>query len=118
MRYRRGASPFNLSPADLLKEGSQYDLPIALGLLAALEVIPSEEIAGYIALGELALDGAACGIAGILPAALAASASDRGLICPAANGSEAAWAGPQLDIIAAPDLMALRECYVKIVRKD
>ncbi|MFO1146157.1 MAG: magnesium chelatase domain-containing protein [Rhodospirillales bacterium] len=47
----------NLAPADLLKEGSHFDLPIASRLLAAMDVLPRDEIAGYAALGELALDG-------------------------------------------------------------
>jgi magnesium chelatase family protein len=96
----------NLAPADLPKEGSHYDLPIALGLLAALGVIPASEIAGYTALGELSLDAQVTAVAGVLPAALAASEAQRGLICPAACGPEAAWAGA-LDIIAVPSLIAL-----------
>ena len=54
----------NLSPADLAKEGSHYDLPIALGLLAAMGVIPRESIAGFVVLGELALDGSLVARAG------------------------------------------------------
>ena len=76
----------NLAPADVLKEGSHFDLPIALGLLSAMGVLPPEEIARYVALGELALDGALSSVAGVLPAAVNASASGRGLICPAKNG--------------------------------
>ena len=83
----------NLAPADLPKEGSYYDLPIALGLLAAMGVIPASEMAGYVALGELSLDAAATGVAGVLNAALAAREQGRGLICPSANGPEAAFAG-------------------------
>ena len=79
----------NLSPADLAKEGSHYDLPIALGLLAAMGVIPRDSLAGYVVLGELALDGALSRVPGVLPAAVAAMAAGRGLICPAACGSEA-----------------------------
>ncbi|NMM45072.1 YifB family Mg chelatase-like AAA ATPase [Rhodospirillaceae bacterium KN72] len=96
----------NLSPADVLKEGSHFDLPIALGLLLAMEAIPSGAVDGYLALGELGLDGRLAPVAGILPAAMAAVGSDRALICPAAQGGEAAWAG-DLDIVAAPDLIAL-----------
>ena len=96
----------NLAPADLPKEGSHYDLPIALGILAAMGVLPIREMAGYVALGELSLDAALTPVAGVLPAALAASAAGRGLICPAASGPEAAWAG-KLEIIAAPSLIAL-----------
>ena len=96
----------NLSPADLVKEGSHFDLPIGLGLLAAMGVVPTDEIAGYTALGELALDGALTAVAGVLPAAIHASAGERGLICPAAQGGEAAWAG-DIPILAAASLLAL-----------
>jgi len=96
----------NLAPADLAKEGSHFDLPIALGLLAAMEVLPADEIEHYVALGELALDGSILPVAGVLPAAVGALAQGRGLICPAASGGEAAWAGG-LDILAAPSLLAL-----------
>jgi magnesium chelatase family protein len=96
----------NLAPADLPKEGSHYDLPIALGILSAMGVLPMREMAGYVALGELSLDATLTPVAGVLPAALAASAAGRGLICPAASGPEAAWAG-RIEIIAAPSLIAL-----------
>lgn len=96
----------NLAPADLVKEGSHFDLPIALGLLAAMEILPAAEIANYVALGELALDGSLLPVAGVLPAAVGALARGLGLICPAASGGEAAWAGG-LDILAAPSLLAL-----------
>ena len=96
----------NLAPADLPKEGSHYDLPIALGLLAAMGVLPASEMANYVALGELSLDAQVTAVAGVLPAALAASEQQRGLICPAACGPEAAWAGG-VAIIAAPSLIAL-----------
>jgi magnesium chelatase family protein len=96
----------NLAPADLPKEGSHYDLPIALGLLAGMGVLPAGEMARYVAMGELSLDAQITTVAGVLPAALAASAQGRGLICPAACGAEAAWAGG-IEIIAAPSLIAL-----------
>jgi magnesium chelatase family protein len=96
----------NLAPADLAKEGSHFDLPIALGLLAAMEVLPGEEIEGYVALGELSLDGSLLPVAGVLPAAMGAAAAERGIICPAASGGEAAWAGA-LEVLAAPSLLAL-----------
>ncbi|HTQ13251.1 MAG TPA: YifB family Mg chelatase-like AAA ATPase [Rhizomicrobium sp.] len=96
----------NLSPADLPKEGSHYDLPIALGLLAVMGVLPASEMARHVALGELSLDGQLVPVAGVLPAALAASAQNRGLICPAACGAEAAWAGG-VEVIAPPSLIAL-----------
>ncbi|OJW27556.1 MAG: AAA family ATPase [Rhodospirillales bacterium 69-11] len=96
----------NLRPADLLKEGSHFDLPLALGLLAAMDVLPREQMREYAALGELSLDGSLTPVAGVLPAALGASARDLGLICPAAQGGEAAWAG-RITVLAAPDLLAL-----------
>ena len=96
----------NLAPADLLKEGSHFDLPIALGLLAAMGVVPPDEIQGYIALGELGLDGSIAPVAGVLPAAIAAKTNDKGLICPAAQGGEAAWAGG-IEVLAPPSLLAL-----------
>jgi magnesium chelatase family protein len=96
----------NLAPADLPKEGSHYDLPIALGLMAVMGILPARELANYVALGELSLDAALTAVAGVLPAALAASEAGRGLICPAASGAEAAWAGA-IEILAAPSLIAL-----------
>jgi magnesium chelatase family protein len=96
----------NLAPADVLKEGSHFDLPIALALLAAMDVLPEDELAGYTALGEVALDGSLTSVAGVLLAALTAAARQSGLICPAACGSEAAWAG-EVEIIAAPSLLAI-----------
>ena len=83
----------NLLPADLLKEGAHFDLPIAMGLLAAMGVLPSDCLNEHILLGELDLDGSVRRVAGILPAALHAKASGRHLVCPAENGSEAAWGG-------------------------
>src|SRR5579862_9166724 len=95
----------NLAPADLPKEGSHYDLPIALALLAVMGVLSPSEMSGYTALGELSLDAQVTSVAGVLPAALAASAAARGLVCPAASGPEAAWAGGG-EIVAAPSLIA------------
>ncbi len=96
----------NLSPADMQKEGSHFDLPIALSMLVAMEAIPSDALDGYLALGELGLDGRIAPVAGVLPAAMAAIGMDRALICPVAQGGEAAWAG-DMEIAAAPDLIAL-----------
>ena len=96
----------NLAPADLAKEGSHYDLPIAIGLLASMEVLPADELRDCVVLGELSLDASIRAVAGVLPAALHASANDNRLICPAACGSEAAWAG-DLDILAPADLLQL-----------
>jgi magnesium chelatase family protein len=96
----------NLSPADLPKEGSHYDLPIALGLLAAMGAIDRETLAGYVAVGELSLDGRIAPAPGVLLAALHASENQLGLICPADQGSEAAWVG-DVEVVAAPDLISL-----------
>lgn len=96
----------NLSPADLPKEGSHYDLPIALALLAAMGVTDAEQLADWVAVGELALDGRIVASPGVLLAAIHASATDKGLICPAAQGSEAGWASG-VPVCAAPDLISL-----------
>ena len=83
----------NLSPADLPKEGSHFDLPIALALLAALEIVPKDAAEAVVALGELSLDGSIVPVVGALPAAMAAAEQDRSLLCPSASGAEAAWVG-------------------------
>ncbi|MEM8803928.1 MAG: YifB family Mg chelatase-like AAA ATPase [Pseudomonadota bacterium] len=83
----------NLSPADLPKEGSHFDLPIALALLAAIDVLPKDAVERLVSLGELSLDGGLVPVTGALPAALAASEAERALICPKASGAEAAWVG-------------------------
>jgi len=83
----------NLSPADLPKEGSHFDLPIALALLAALDIIPAEAAETTLALGELSLDGTLVPVVGALPAAMTAAEKDYTLLCPAASGAEAAWVG-------------------------
>src|ERR1700738_4155442 len=64
----------NLAPADVPKEGSHYDLPIALGLMAAIGAIPHDAVAGFTVLGELGLDGNIAPVAGVLPAAIGANA--------------------------------------------
>ncbi|MGB0439010.1 MAG: YifB family Mg chelatase-like AAA ATPase [Paracoccaceae bacterium] len=83
----------NLSPADLRKEGSHFDLPIALALLAALDALPTDAVSGCVALGELSLDGTLIPVAGALPAAVTAATSDKTLICPTSAAPEAAWVG-------------------------
>ncbi len=93
----------NLSPADLPKEGSHFDLPIALALLAALEIIPKDEVENVIALGELSLDGRLMPVVGALPAAMAAAVEDKTLLCPKACGAEAAWVGAA-EVLAASSL--------------
>jgi len=97
----------NLAPADLPKEGSHYDLPIALGLMAAIGAIPHDALAGFTVLGELGLDGSIAPVAGVLPAAIGANAQGHGLICPMVCGPEAAWASPEIEIIAAQSLIQL-----------
>ena len=97
----------NLAPADLPKEGSHYDLPIALAVMAAIGAIPADALAGYTVLGELALDGSIAPVAGVLPAAIAAYDRGQGLICPAATGPEAAWAAADIDILAPRSLIQL-----------
>lgn len=102
--YRR--ITVNLAPADVQKEGSHYDLPIALGLLAVLGVIPSDVLSEYVALGELALDSRIAPITGVLPAAIHAASLEKGIICPKACGGEAAWAG-DISVLAAESLLTL-----------
>ena len=96
----------NLSPADMPKEGAHFDLPIALSLLAALEIVPAEPVAAAVSIGEMSLDGALVPVAGALPAAVTAKALDAVLICPAACGAEAAWVDSDI-VTPAPDLKAL-----------
>ena len=80
----------NLAPADIKKEGSSYDLPLALGLLSALGLIEKESLEGYRVLGELSLDGLVRPVAGILPVAVESKKQDvKGLIIPAENSAEA-----------------------------
>jgi len=97
----------NLAPADLPKEGSHFDLPIAVGLLAAMGVVPGDVLQRYVVLGELSLDGTVTAVAGALPAAIAANARGLGLICPRPCGPEAAWAGEDVDILAADSLVQI-----------
>ncbi len=96
----------NLAPADLPKEGSHYDLPIALGLMGCMGIIPPDALTGWLAFGELSLDGQIVPTAGALPAAMAASQFGLGLICPEASGPEAAWAG-ELRILAPRSLIGV-----------
>ncbi len=95
----------NLAPAALQKEGSHFDLPIAMALLAAMGILPPGELMAFSALGELGLDGTLAPVTGVLPAAIAAAGEGRGLICPAPQGGEAAWAG--VAVLAPASLLAL-----------
>lgn len=97
----------NLSPADVQKEGSHFDLPIALAVLVAMGVVPQDAVDGFVALGELALDGALTPISGVLPAAINARAQNCGIICPAKNGGEAVWAAEDIHVLAPTSLLAL-----------
>jgi magnesium chelatase family protein len=97
----------NLAPADLPKEGSHYDLPIALCLMAALGAILGDAPHDFVALGELSLDGTITQINGTLPAAIGANGLGKGIICPHESGAEAAWADPDMDILAPCSLIAL-----------
>lgn len=96
----------NLAPADIVKEGTHYDLPIALGILCAMDIIPQEELMHYAALGELSLDGALGSVNGVISASIGASSEERGLICPYNQGSEALLGG-DIDILASPSLLSL-----------
>jgi len=97
----------NLAPADLPKEGSHYDLPVALGVMAAIGAVAPDAIENYCVLGELALDGSIAAVAGALPAAIGANALGKGLICPGACGPEAAWAAADMQILAPANLLQL-----------
>ncbi len=97
----------NLAPAHVPKEGSHYDLPIAAGLMAALGVLPKDQLQEYCIIGELSLDGRISQVMGGLPAAMGANALGLGLICPRSSGEEAAWAAEDLDILAPQDLLEL-----------
>ena len=96
----------NMAPADLSKEGSHFDLPIALGVLGAMGVLPKEELEEYVVLGELSLDAGVRAVSGVLPAAMHAAEAKHHLICPKDCGAEAAWAG-DVDILAPGDLLQL-----------
>ena len=96
----------NLAPADLLKEGSHFDLPIALALLVVMGVVPAEDLASYVVMGELSLDGAILPVNGVLPVAVKANRENKGLICPVSQGSEALWSGLE-NVIAAGSLLSL-----------
>ena len=97
----------NLAPADLAKEGTHFDLPIVLALLVEMEVLPPDCLDGMLAMGELGLDGSISPVLGALPAAIHANRQKLSFICPEAQGQEAVWAGPDLDIIAPRTLLSL-----------
>jgi magnesium chelatase family protein len=95
----------NLSPADISKEGSHFDLPIILSLLTAMNILPQEQMANYFAMGEISLDGTIVSVSGALPAAITASTTNKGFICPIENAQEAIWASSDLDIIPARNII-------------
>jgi len=94
----------NLAPADIPKEGAHFDLPIAMGILLAMGVVPADSLDGFLVLGELSLSADINKVSGILPVALYASSIGSGLVCPHENVPVAAWAG-QIDI-AAPSRLS------------
>lgn len=96
----------NLAPADLPKEGSRFDLPIALGILVASGQVPADRIDQHEFVGELALDGALRPVRGVLPAVIAARRSNRHLVLPQANHTEAALASRE-DTYTASHLLAV-----------
>ncbi len=83
----------NLAPADVVKEGTHYDLPIAVALMGAMGIIAPEDIQGFVMMGELGLDGSVRPVSGVLPAAMAAHRRGLGFICPLGQGAEALWSG-------------------------
>lgn len=97
----------NLVPADLVKEGAHFDLPIVLGLLCAMDILSFEAVSAFAALGELSLDGRVNPVAGALSAAIGAAGDELGLICPASQATEARWGNTSSDVLGAPTLAAL-----------
>ena len=97
----------NLTPADIEKEGTFLDLPIAIGILEEMGILPQDAVDGFAVMGELSLDGSINRVNGVLPATMAASERNLGIICPAENGPEALWIGDNIEIIAPDNLMSL-----------
>ena len=97
----------NLAPADLPKEGSHFDLAIALALMMAMGAVSPDMLDGYCVIGELGLDGSILHVPGALPAAIGANAMGKGLICPHSAGPEAAWASEDISVLAAPHILSL-----------
>lgn len=96
----------NLAPADLIKEGSHFDLAIACAILSSMNILPTEEMQEYLVIGELSLDGSILPVTGALPAAIGAVARGKGLICSKDNGAEVAWSGNN-NILVARNLIEL-----------
>ncbi|WP_300542732.1 YifB family Mg chelatase-like AAA ATPase [Maricaulis sp.] len=97
----------NLAPADRPKEGSHFDLPIAVAVLAEMGILPKDAAEEHLVFGELGADARIRPAPGALPAAVAANAAQLSLICPEASGAEAAWAGGDLPILAPGTLIQL-----------
>ena len=97
----------NLTPADIEKEGTFLDLPIALGILMEMGIIPQDSVEDYIVMGELSLDGKINYVNGILPATMGVLDKGLGIICPEENGSEALWVGNDINILAPSNLLSL-----------
>ena len=97
----------NLSPADINKEGSYLDLPMAIGLLIEMGIISQESIDRFVVVGELSLDGSINPVSGILPVAIGASERNLGIICPKACAKEALWANSDMEVVAVDDLLTL-----------
>jgi magnesium chelatase family protein len=90
-KFPMGRTTINLAPADVKKEGPSFDLPIALGILAATEQVETDQLDNFIAVGELALTGGVRPCKGVLPVALRARADGKaGVLVPAENAAEAA----------------------------
>lgn len=101
----------NMAPADIRKEGSAYDLPLAIGMLAAAETIQSESLADYIIMGELSLDGGLQPIKGVLPIAIKAREEGfKGLIVPQQNAREAAVVN-NLDVYGVENIKDVIEFF-------
>ncbi len=96
----------NLAPADVQKEGSHFDLAIAIAILIELEILSNQYVANYFLIGELSLDGSINATNGMISAALEVANKNKGLICPKACGPEAALVD-NIKIIAASNLLAL-----------
>lgn len=96
----------NLSPADVEKTGSHFDLPILCGILCAIGVLPENELAKYVIIGEVGLNGAIVKTNGVLPTSVWAAQNNMGIICPSVQGAEARWAG-HANIIAPSHVLDL-----------
>jgi len=105
-KFPLGRTTINLAPADVKKEGPSFDLPIALGILAASEQLETDQLENFVVVGELALSGAIRSCRGILPIALQARASGKtGILVPEENAAEAAVV-QGLQVIPVPNLRA------------